>query len=518
MKIDVIHSEPKHRGAHFASAPEPEPEKGSAIPPFQPVSPVASEDPKGEDGGRGKRVAAIVVGALAVVYLGGVVLWSNVFMPNTKINGEDVSLKSPSSVASESEKHLKDYTLDVDGGDVSLTITQPDINLAIDYNSYAAEAMSKVVPWFWPVSIFTGSDVEVEAPISYDDEKLTALVAGMVEKHNAAATPSTDATAAYNAETGKFELVKETIGTAWDAGVAKGLVTEALSSDAAQLQLLDKAVILPSVFSDDAKLAQAIQQADGFLAAKQSLVANNAEVYSVAAADISQWVRFGSDLSVTVDSAAITAWANDVLATKLDTIGTTRNYTRSDGKQITVEGGTYGWSVDGEALGTTLAQNIQASQAATVQVPWLETAAVWMPGGAEWGSRYIDCDLSEQYARLYDEGGNVIWESSFVSGDISEDRGTPEGVWSITGSMGRNQTLKGLDENGDGEPDYESHVAYWMPFVGNLVAFHDADWRSSFGGSIYMTNGSHGCVNLPVGAAAELYELTHVGEVVVAHY
>ena len=514
MKIGVIHAEPSRRGAHFAPAAE----QDKTNPPHQPSAPAASEATPDENTGGRKKIAAIVVGAVALVYLGGVILWSNVFMPNTKVNGVDVSFKSPASLASESESHLKDYTLNVDGGDVSLVITQPDVNLAIDYDSYAAEAMSKVVPWTWPVVIFTGSDVKIEAPISYDDDKLTTLVKGMVDKHNATATPSTDATASFNAETGKFELVKESIGTVWDEGVVKRLVTEALSSDARQLQLADNAVAHPSVSSTDARLAQAISQANDYLMATQSLVANNAEVYSVGAADISQWVKFGSDLSVTVDAAAITGWANDVLAPKLDTIGTTRTYTRSDGKQITVEGGTYGWSVDGEALGKTLAQNIQASRASTVEVPWLETAAVWLPGGAEWGNRYIDCDLSEQYARLYDESGNVIWESSFVSGDISEDRGTPEGVWSITGSMGRNQTLKGLDENGDGEPDYESHVAYWMPFVGNLVAFHDADWRSSFGGSIYMTNGSHGCVNLPVGAAAELYELTHVGEVVVAHY
>ena len=42
--------------------------------------------------------------------------------------------------------------------------------------------------------------------------------------------------------------------------------------------------------------------------------------------------------------------------------------------------------------------------------------------------------------------------------------------------MGTNQTLIGEDENGDGEPDYKSQVS-WMPFVGNMVAFHDASWR-----------------------------------------
>ena len=29
------------------------------------------------------------------------------------------------------------------------------------------------------------------------------------------------------------------------------------------------------------------------------------------------------------------------------------------------------------------------------------------------------------------------------------------------------------------------------------VGFHDATWRNRFGGTIYKTNGSHGCINTP---------------------
>ena len=35
---------------------------------------------------------------------------------------------------------------------------------------------------------------------------------------------------------------------------------------------------------------------------------------------------------------------------------------------------------------------------------------------------------------------------------------------------------------------------------------HDATWRGSFGGSIYKRNGSHGCINLPQGAAKTIFE------------
>ena len=45
-----------------------------------------------------------------------------------------------------------------------------------------------------------------------------------------------------------------------------------------------------------------------------------------------------------------------------------------------------------------------------------------------------------------------------------------------------------------------------MPIGWDGEGFHDAPWRSSFGGSIYLTKGSHGCFNLPPSVAKTLYE------------
>jgi len=49
-----------------------------------------------------------------------------------------------------------------------------------------------------------------------------------------------------------------------------------------------------------------------------------------------------------------------------------------------------------------------------------------------------------------------------------------------------------------------------MPFNGG-IGLHDADWRSKFGGTIYQTNGSHGCINLPPKVAAQVYENAYKG-------
>ena len=85
---------------------------------------------------------------------------------------------------------------------------------------------------------------------------------------------------------------------------------------------------------------------------------------------------------------------------------------------------------------------------------------------------------------------------------------TPAGVFGISYKT-TNAVLRGAT--------YETPVNYWMPFYGNF-GMHDATWRSEFGGDIYIANGSHGCVNLPLDAAATIYQHISAGFPVICYY
>lgn len=129
---------------------------------------------------------------------------------------------------------------------------------------------------------------------------------------------------------------------------------------------------------------------------------------------------------------------------------------------------------------------------------------------AEYGAAgtYVYVDLTAQRL-FYFEDGKVVFQSPIVSGNLSAGHGTPTGVFAVNNKT-RNQKLKG--------DDYESYVSYWMSFIGGQVGFHDASWRSSFGGTIYKNNGSHGCINMPTGAAAQLYSMLKIGTPVIVKY
>jgi lipoprotein-anchoring transpeptidase ErfK/SrfK len=63
---------------------------------------------------------------------------------------------------------------------------------------------------------------------------------------------------------------------------------------------------------------------------------------------------------------------------------------------------------------------------------------------------------------------------------------------------------------------YETWVDYWMPVTYTGIGLHDLD-RSAYGGNIYLTNGSHGCINLPHDFAASLFDSTVNGIPVIIH-
>lgn len=115
---------------------------------------------------------------------------------------------------------------------------------------------------------------------------------------------------------------------------------------------------------------------------------------------------------------------------------------------------------------------------------------------------YINVSIAGQYLQFY-KNGRLFISSNIVTGQLGK-HDTPRGTYRIRYKT-RNTYLTG--------EDYRSYVNYWMPVVGG-IGLHDATWRSSFGGSIYKTNGSHGCVNLPLYTARTIYENAPTGTLV----
>ena len=117
---------------------------------------------------------------------------------------------------------------------------------------------------------------------------------------------------------------------------------------------------------------------------------------------------------------------------------------------------------------------------------------------------YIEVDMGAQRLFYFVEG-ELVLETEVVTG---KGRFTPECVCYVY--------LKETDRVLRGE-SYASFVNYWMPVYGN-IGIHDANWRSEFGGEIYLSDGSHGCINVPPEIMGKLYELVEVNTPVIMYY
>ena len=113
-------------------------------------------------------------------------------------------------------------------------------------------------------------------------------------------------------------------------------------------------------------------------------------------------------------------------------------------------------------------------------------------------TRVVIVDISDQLLKLYKDN-EIYLTSDVVTGKT--DTPSDIGLYNIY-SKEQSRNLTG--------PGYSSYVNYWMPYNGG-EGLHDATWRYSFGGDIYEWGGSHGCVNLPLDIAEEIYNNVDVG-------
>ena len=106
-------------------------------------------------------------------------------------------------------------------------------------------------------------------------------------------------------------------------------------------------------------------------------------------------------------------------------------------------------------------------------------------------------------------------ECDVVSGRMIYERYTPSGIYFLSWKEA-DRILKGPRDE-EGNPEYEAHVDYWMPFLRD-IGFHDAGWREAFGGEIYYYGGSHGCINMPPSGAEQLFYLIDESMPIVIYY
>lgn len=494
------------------------------------------------NGSRGRRVLialGVVLAVLVIAYGGGVVLFGNVCYPNTVIADTDVSLMTRDTAISRVRSSAEGYRLTVEGDGFTWTFDPESASEVIDAEAAVDRTIGANDPFEWPVRLVEalsntdfndavessadgGEEVsldQIDLPQGFDRDAFLADLDAALDAFNETRTGTFDAAGAYDADAGKFTLEKARSNQRLDKEAIEVAALRAISTLSKNVTLDEGSFVPLAGGASESELRAAIDQANSLIGTDVDLKMGGSVVATLDGATFVQWMTFDESLKPTLSTEPLAQWVRDLAETKLDTIGCQRTYARPDGKVVTVSGGTYGWNSDEQQLVKLLQEAVANKQVGEIDIPTLQNAAVWTAKGEkDWGA-YCDIDLTEQHCRYYDASGNILWESGCVTGNPNEGDATPTGVY-ILNAKRQNETLIGMDMDKDGEPDYRSPVAYWMPFVGNLIGLHDASWQSASvftNPTAYLWAGSHGCVNLPTDKAGELYNLIQVGDCVIVH-
>ena len=195
------------------------------------------------------------------------------------------------------------------------------------------------------------------------------------------------------------------------------------------------------------------------------------------------------------------------LSLKYDTYGKSRIFHTTDGKEITINQGKYGYQIDQEKEKQQIIADIK-NKVSIQKEPIYKFQGIERNGEDDSNGNYIEISLQKQHLWFYKKG-TLVTETDIVSGLPTNDRETCTGIWQIPYKASP-YTLKSE------EYDYQIKVTYWMSFVCGQ-GLHDASWRTNFGGEIYKVDGSHGYINLPQEQAKTIYENVEQGYPVIIY-
>ena len=492
-------------------------------------------------------VLGVFVVLLAAIYAAGVVAFSQICYPRTHIADVDVSLMDRPTASGRIQASAKSYRLNVEGDGFTWTYEPENPEDIFDAGGAVDRVIAANEPFAWPVRLFkalteTGAqtsgskpgatdavkagsasaDGEIipDLPKSFDQKTFSDELGQAIDTFNADRTGTFDAAGAYDTQTGQFSLDRAHANRKLDRDAITRAALFAVSTLTSKVTLDDESFTPLVAGKTDDQLKAACDAANALIGTNVNLKMGGATVATLDGATLAQWITFDENLSPVLSTDPVTAWVSELAKSTLDTVGSDRTYTRPDGKTITVGGGTYGWTSNEAELVKMLQDAVANKQVGDIDIPTKHTAAKFAAKGQpDWGA-YADVDLTEQHARYYDASGNLVWESGVITGNPNKGNGTPTGIYQLNSNNG-GATLIGKKDPATGKPEYETPVNWWMPFVGNSIGFHDANWQASSSFSnpnAYKSVGSHGCINLPPSKAKELSGVIHTGDCVIVHY
>ena len=426
------------------------------------------------------------------------------------INGKSYFGLNASGAAERMDTEFQNYQIHIMENDTEVySLTYGEAGYSLDRDALKAE-LNQVISNQKPgLHLMEKPENHIISyPVNRSDDVFAAAFTS--DKLSGERTDSTDAYIRYDEEQGAYVIVPEIYGNSIQNDAFQSLVSNILDQEFSDNDISEKLYITldssvyvqPSITSAQAELQNQMNSQNQLLGQYRS--ANITYVFG-STKEVIDWSLISTWL--TVNDAGVQLSEESVrdyikqLASTYNTIYKDRNFTTTGGQTVKMEHNEYGYRIDQEAEYQQLIQELAAGTV-TEREPVYNKTGFQRNGTDDLCGTYIEVSISQQHLWLY-KNGVLITETDVVTGKDMPEFQTYKGAWTI--AFKKSPYTLSSDIYG-----YKVPVNYWMPFVYGQ-GLHDLSTRKAFGGQIYKTNGSHGCINLPLDQAKIIYETIDAG-------
>ena len=409
------------------------------------------------------------------------------FSQGSAVLGVDIAGLTKEDALAKVEAAVNAYTLELTVDGVSVPVGAGDVEMRCSREHFLAGADA----------IEYGETADFSGMLSFNEGKLRQIVSQHFNKD------VTEAAISYDEAAGSYILVPHADGQRSNPNALVAAVKPAICALEPSLELSGVSEILKPVRSaDDPQVQEALELANRMIGTKLSYTYNGSGAVEIPAETVRSFVVLGEDgLTPVINDEALDTYVQG-MADQYSIAGTSGSFKTTHGTTVDLTVSYNGLYVDNDGLKQDIITCLQEGISETRTAPYLPSGNRDMA----YGGTYVEVDLSSQHLWFYKNGERLL-STSLVSGKVASNWCTPTGIYSIY-SKSAGAYLTGAD--------YRTYVNYWMPFHYGY-GLHDATWRGSFGGEIYLYSGSHGCVNLPLSAAATIYNNASVGTKVILY-
>jgi hypothetical protein len=448
------------------------------------------------------KVIIISITIFLALYLSMSIYFNTHFYFGSTINNINAFGKTVDQLDKALALKCETYTLElIERNGVTEQIKSADIGLKYNAKEKIQDLKDKQQSFRWINALFNGKDLKIDGIVTYDEkllkerfDKLSCFDSEkIIEPKNAN----------FKYSDNGYVIVNEVMGTKVSSEPLYANVSNSILSGETTIDLEKKNYYInPKYTSNSKEVIDTKILLNKYIASKITYTfTGGKEVLN--GSIIHDWIKVDENLAISFDETKMKdylAKVND----NYDTYGKQREFATSYGTTIKTSGGDYGWLVNRKGEVADLITTIKDGQTVAKEPRYLQTAITHEINDI--GNTYVEINLTKQHLWFYKDG-KLITDGDIITGNVSKNFSTPTGVYSILYKE-RNATLKG--------EGYSTPVAVFMPFIGG-IGIHDAIWKETFGGTIYLTKGSHGCINSPPALAQKIFDNIDPGTPVVCY-